>query len=230
MADMTPFTGPTEDERILDLLAAYDVAGVEEHKLRQIFNCTDENLAEARKQDYYTAAVAEAQASMVARASDIDKQWDTAEATATKQLSDLMEFNADPRLSLMVASRANQAVRRFRGNPLAGAQKKNHGPATIDTEALAGPTRTIRIRTKFAETLAESASVRRLVEREVEITTTDTGSLDEGMSPSRLKALMTRSLGVNMDDVAITHRSKGSDYGLNGVLDFSAIAMTEFDE
>lgn len=230
MTSMTPFVAQSEDERILVLLAQYDVAGVEDHKLRQIFNCSDENLAEARTTEYYAVVRAEAQAEMVNRAQDIDKAWDNAEATATKQLSDLMEFNADARLALMVASRANQATRRLGGNPLANVQKKAHGPATINPDQLAGPTRTVRIRTKFAEALQDVHGVRRLVEREVEITTSDNTSLDEGMSPGRLKALMTRSLGVNMDEVAITHNSHGSSYGLDGVLDFSNIAMDDGEE
>jgi hypothetical protein len=231
MNNPPPFVPQTDDERILELLAAYDVAGVEDHKLRQIFNCNDENLAIARATEYYAAAISIAQSEMLARAQDIDRQWDTAEATATKQLVDLMEFNADPRMALMVASRANQATRRAAGNPLAAGQRKaSHGPAVIDTNALAGPTRTVRIRTKFAEALADVKGVQRLVEREIEITTTDTGSFDEGMSPSRLKALMTKSLGVDLNEVAITHRSHQSDHGLSGVLDFSQIAMDEFDE
>jgi hypothetical protein len=226
MTDMAPFSGPSEEEKILSLLAQYDAQGVEDHKLRAIFNCTDANLAEARQQPFYEQALAAVHAEMQDRALSIDLAWDNAEATATKQLVDLMEFNADPRLSLLVAARANQAARRMSGNPLHKLQAKAaHGPAVIDPAALAGPTRTVRVRTKFAEILQETAGVKRLVEREVEITTTDTGSLDEGMSPSKLKGLMTRALGVDMEDVAVTHQSNSSDYGLTGVIDFSQIAM-----
>jgi len=225
--EITPIPTLTEEERILQLLVQYDVAGVDEQKLRQIFNCTAENLADARQQEYYLQARAEAQEIAMSRAVTIDTAWDSAEATSVKQLNDLMEFNSDPRLALLVASKANQATRRLANNPLAAMQKRANAPAVIHTEQLAGPTRTVRVRTKFADTLQEITGVRRLVEREVEITETDTGSLDEGMTPAKLKGLMTRALGVNMDDVAITRRSNSTSHGLDATLDFSQISFDE---
>lgn len=215
---------PSEEERILLLLAQYDAQGVDDHKIRAIFNCNAANLAEARQQDFYSAALAEAQNLMLDKAINIDTAWDNAEATSVKQLVDLMEFNADPRLSLLVAARANQASRRMAANPLRAVQSKgghNNQSATIDPQALAGPTRTVRVRTKFAEILQDRQGINRLVAREVEITSSDTVSIDENMSPARLKGLMQTALGVNMDEVVIDRRSHPTDYGLNGVIDFA---------
>jgi len=224
---------PTEEERILLLLAQYDAQGVDDHKLRAIFNCNDANLTEARQQDFYSAALAEAQNIMLDKAISIDTAWDNAEATSVKQLIDLMEFNADPRLALLVAARANQAARRMAANPLRNVQAKgghNSQSATIDTQALAGPTRTVRVRTKFAEILQDRQGIQRLVEREVEITSADTVSIDENMSPARLKSLMQTALGVDMNEVVIDRRSHPTDYGLNGVIDFANILADDGNE
>lgn len=216
-----------EELAIFKQLADLDAAGVAQDKIRAIFRCTDDDLAEARQNEAYKEYHAAEVGRMQMQAQTIDRHWDDAEQTAVKQLNTLMEFNVDPRMALLVASKANAAARRTSNNPLANMQKKAHGPAVIDAGALAGPTRTVRIRTKFAEVLQTSQGVQQLVQREVEITQTDAGSLDEGMSPAKLKRLMQTSLGVDMEDVAIQHRSNPSDHGLSATLDFSQISADD---
>jgi hypothetical protein len=232
MADGTPAeAAPLSDDmlRLYRTLAEYEVAAVPDQKLCVIFSCTVEDLTAVRASDEYKGLLAAEMDKALARARNIDEGWDEAEATAVRQLGQLLEHNTDIRVALGVAQRANQATRKMLPKNAVGRPGRGIDGAVIDPAEIAGQSRVVRIRTRFAEQLQAHNGVTRMVEREMEITTNDTGSLNEGMSPAVLKSVMQSALGVDMNDVAIVQRAPAHDNGLAGVLDFSQIDL-EFPE
>ena len=223
MTDLTSFDGlpMTPEQQAAQLLAYYDARGVDGRKLRQIFQCSDEALANARLGEDYQGFIAAEQARIEDESKETDDLWDRLERRSLGDLHDAMDHIADPKTLLGIAVQANKASRRA-GN-LAAQQRKNYD-ATINTDQLAGPTKVVRLRTRFAEMLESESGQRRLVERTEEITEFTAGSINENMDPALVKGLLKNSLGIDTSQLKVA-RTMGPDElaGDGTYVDFGSI-------
>ena len=227
----------TEADHAVRMLAYYDVREVPDTQLMQIFNCGAADLAQVRQTDQYKSMLQVEQGHVTETNAAIDDGWDDVEKRALGGLVDALDSIADPRMLLAMAKTANQASRR--SGLLAKRQTK--GGAIIDTAALAGETRVVRLKSRFVEMMQSQTGVARMVEREVTITSTTghssglgnnkpdgLGSLDEALKPSEVKHLLRTALEVNPDEVIVSNRF-GPEIDLPGA-DLSFIDFSTFDE
>ena len=209
------------EEQAVMMLAYYDVREVPDVQLTRIFNCTAAALQEVRKTDGYAAFLQTAQTEIVERETTIDDSWDDLERKALGSLQESIEATADPRVLLAAAKVANSANRR--GGTLAKIQQKR-GTSVINVDAQTGPTKIVRLRSKFLEVMQSDTGVQRMVEREITITTQTSGSaaagisgspdgtvahggdMNEDLKPSEVKHLLQTSLGVDPAKIRIGKR------------------------
>lgn len=206
------------EEQAVMMLAYYDVREVPDVQLTRIFSCTAAALTEVRKTEGYAAFLQTAQTEIVERETTIDDSWDDLERKALGSLQESIEATADPRVLLAAAKVANSANRR--GGTLAKIQQKR-GSSVINVDAQTGPTKIVRLRSKFLEVMQSDTGVQRMVEREVTITTQTSGSaaagisgshgspggdMNEDLKPSEVKHLLQTSLGVDPAKIRIGKR------------------------
>lgn len=192
-----------EETQAMMLMAYYDARKVSASKLRQIFRCTDEDLNNVRLDERYQAFIQAEELRLEEQARDIDEKWNNIEQLALGGLSEAVESIADPRTLLGIAIQANKAQRR--AGPLSGPTRGAHHQNTIDPEALAGPSRVVRLRTRFIEQLQRKDGTSQLIEREIEVT--DTRDIDDAMNPAQVKSLLKTALGVDTTDMKMVYRS-----------------------
>ena len=209
----------TPEQQVAQLLAYYDARRVPAQKLRKIFNCPEEALNNARATDDYKSFAAAEEARIEEQARNSDELWNDLEARALGDLSDAMDSIADPKTLLGIAVQANKANRRANGF---GQQKLDARAAIIDVNAQAGPTRVVRLRTRFAEMLMDDESTGRLMRRETEVTAEFSGAAVDHMDPATVKALMRNSLGVEPDKQHAQRKMvSDADFAELGNIDFS---------
>ena len=194
------------EEQATMMLAYYDVREVSDIQLSRIFNCTVGALAEVRKTDQYGNHLQSFQAEIVERETTLDDGWDDLERKALGSLQETVEAVGDPRMLLAMAKTANIAQRR--GGTMSKIQQRK-GSSVIDVDKQAGPTKIVRLRTKFLEIMQSDTGAQRMVEREVEITKTVVGNssdVNEDLKPSEVKHLLQHSLGVDASAVRVSNR------------------------
>ena len=101
---------------------------------------------------------------------------------------------------LGIAVKANTAQRR--AGQLARTNAK-HGPAIIDVNAQTSGTRVVRLRAGFVQRVSKDGGTERILTREAEIVTSDTGNLVEVVTPAAMKSVMRRHLGVDTTDMKV---------------------------
>ncbi len=202
----------TEADHAVRMLAYYDVREVPDTQLMQIFNCGAADLAQVRQSEQYKEMLAVEQGHVVETNTAIDDGWDDVEKRALGGMVDALDSIADPRMLLAMAKTANTATRR--GGILAKRQVK--GGSIIDTAALAGETRVVRLKSRFVEMMQSETGVARMIEREVTVTSTSgagpnakhdrLGSLDEALKPSEVKHLLRTALEVDPNEIVVSNR------------------------
>ncbi len=222
----------TEADHAVRMLAYYDVREVPDAQLMQIFNCAAADLAQVRHTEQYREMVQVEQGHIVQTNTAIDDGWDDVEKRALGGLVDSLDSIADPRMLLAMAKSANQASRR--GGILAKQQAKSG--AIIDTAALAGETRVVRLKSRFVEMMQSETGVARMVEREITVTSSSgggsgpnarrdhIGSLDEALKPSEVKHLLKSALNVDPNEIVVSNR-----FGPETGVDLSFIDFSTFD-
>ena len=203
------------EQQAMKLLAYYDARHANDLTLCKIFRTTAAELANARKDEFYTEMLAEETAMLVAQNEQIGDRWAYLENRALGDLSDAMDTVADPRMLLGIAVQANKARATAR---LAQRQASPNGQ--IDVDNLTNGGQIIRIRTRMAERLNADGGVDRMIDREVEVRKDTSASLDEALDPTAVKQLLKTALGVDTNSLKMTQRF-GPDQGFD--LDLSAI-------
>lgn len=218
----------TPEQQAAQLLAYYDARGVSGPKLRKIFRCSDEALANARLSEDYQEFAAAEEARLADEAKEVDDLWDSLERKALGDLKDAMDHIADPKMLLGAAVQANKAQRR--ANSFGAQKSAQQGSAVINADQLAGPTKVVRLRTKFAEMLSSPDGTKRLVEREAEITAEQGGKVDEAIDPAEVKKLLNGALGIDTQNMRVA-RTMGPDEAFEGTfVDFDSISDADLPE
>lgn len=232
MRGLAPAPMDAEEQAVM-MLAYYDVREVSDVQLTRIFNCTAGALTEVRKSDMYAVHLQTAQSEIIEREAGLDDSWDDLERRALGSLQESIEATADPRVLLAAAKVANAASRR--GGTLSKLQQKK-GSSVINVDAQTGPTKIVRLRSKFLEVMQSDSGVQRMVEREVTITamtngsaaagkpqrpgtssdmpqrteadgtTSGIGDMNEDLKPSEVKHLLKTSLGIDPSKIRIGTR------------------------
>ena len=202
------------------LLAYYDPRKVEDDQLWTIFMCTPADLAGVRESADYKQALSAETNGRTEQATSTDDLWDQIELKALGTLSETLEVSNDPRLLLGVAVQANKAARRRGG--LQATQHNSH----INVPTQAGKETIVRLRTRFVEALQDPDGARRLIDRQVEITTTSQSDLREDLTPGEVKTILRDHIGVNPDDIAI-RKHQGPDAMAGALLDFQFIGDSQ---
>ena len=190
------------EDQVYYLLAYYTARDVPDTRLMSIFRCSAENMAEARADERYLHFYAEELAAIANTAATLDDTWDKVERTALGQLDESLAHRGvtDPRVLLGIAVKANTAQRR--AGQLARTNAK-HGPAIIDVNAQTSGTRVVRLRAGFVQRVSKDGGTERILTREAEIVTNDTGNLVEVVTPAAMKSIMRRHLGVDTTDMKV---------------------------
>lgn len=194
----------------LRLLAYYDVRGVPNMKLAEVFRCRVQDLNEARESEDYKGALSEERAEFEASRAEMDDNWDSVERKALGNLIEVLGDTTDPRMLLSAATLANKAARRNIAQAT-DAQRKVID-VTPDTGAR---TTVVRMRTRFLEILQNEEGARQIAARETEITISNQNSLREDMTPTEVEHMLKTSLGVDVRDVEEITRRGNSEDALN---------------
>jgi len=150
------------------------------------------------------------------------------ERKALGDLKDAMDHIADPKMLLGAAVQANKAQRR--ANSFGAQKSAQQSSAVINADQLAGPTKVVRLRTKFAEMLSHPDGTERLVEREAEITAEQGGKIDEQIDPAEVKRLLNGALGIDTQNMRVA-RTMGPDEAFEGTfVDFDSISDADLPE
>lgn len=196
----------TEEQRAIQQLAYYDARGVREEDLRRIFNCTSAQLGEVRKEAYYREILAVETNALTERETSLDDSWDVLEGKALGALNETIDSIGDPRLMLAAAKHANSAARRRLG----GRSPGNAGSAVINVDELTSNSKVVRLRTRFLERIQTDGQIDRMVERETEVRTQNSGDMREDMSPTEVRDLLESALGVDTANLR-AKRHQGPD-------------------
>lgn len=192
------------------LLAYYDVRGVANPKLAEVFRCRIEDLNGARDTEEYKEALATERAEFEAARAEMDDNWDSVERKALGNLIEVLGDTTDPRMLLSAATLANKANRRN------AAQAVDQPRKVIDvTPDAGGRTTVVRMRTRFLEILQSEEGARQVAARETEITISNQASMREDMTPTEVEHMLKTSLGVDVRDVEEITRRGNSEDALN---------------
>lgn len=200
-----------------EMLAYYDTRGIDEAQLLKIFGCSAEDLTNERNSDAYKEYLGREANELTEQATALDDAWNSVEQIALGSLIDAVEHTADPRMLLSAAVQANKAGRRGSSvNP------NNGNTDIVVPQNGSGETRVVRLRAKFVDVLQEPDGTKKLMERQVEVTTSGKGDLNEQLSPQRVKGILKNDIGVDTEQMHVKHH-QGPDVIDGSYVDFDNI-------
>lgn len=209
-----------DETSVLEMLAYYDVRGVSDVKLLAIFRCTAEDLSDARKTAEYSEAFSAETSRFEANRAGLDDSWDQLEQRSLGALIESVDLSNDPRLMLNAAMAANKANRRSAASSTELARR------AIDVTPPPGSrTTVVRMRASFVDMLQENGGARRMIEREAEISISNTENMREDMSPREVQAMLKSAIGVDPNDMIEVSRFGNTE---DQFFDFDPNAAAEF--